>query len=259
MFSKLFPKPVANRTPPNTGGRLIYAVGDVHGRLDVLEPLIAEIAADAARSRPAHKPLLIFLGDYVDRGDASAGVIDLILRLQADNAFEVVALKGNHEEALFQFLDDPSFGPLWIEHGGGPTLASYGAPAPVGRGDAESWMRTRDAFAAALPDDHRRFLESLELIVTVGDYAFVHAGVRPGAPLERQTEHDLLWIRHDFLQANGPFEKVIVHGHTPAEAPQITPHRICVDTGVYATGVLTAVRLDADGPRFLQAGRRQAA
>ena len=259
MFSKLFAKPTVAAAPPSTGGRLIYAVGDVHGRLDVLEPLVADIAADAARAKPTHRPLLIFLGDYVDRGGASAGVIDFVQKLQKTEGFEVVALKGNHEEAMLQFLDDPGFGPLWLEHGGGPTLVSYGAPPPVGRGDAQAWIRTRDALATALPDDHRRFLDSLELIVTVGDYAFVHAGVRPGASLERQTEHDLMWIRHDFLQAPGPFEKIIVHGHTPSEAPQVTPHRIGVDTGVYATGVLTAVRLDGVGPRFLQAGRRQAA
>ena len=259
LFSKLFAKPSAVVAPPSTGGRLIYAVGDVHGRLDVLEPLLADIAADAVRTRPAHRPLLIFLGDYVDRGEASAGVVETIRKLYSNEAFEVVALKGNHEEALFQFLDDPGFGPMWMEHGGATTLASYGVQPPTGRGDPESWIRARDAFAAALPDTHRDFLASLELMVTVGDYAFVHAGVRPGSPLERQTERDLLWIRHDFINASGPFEKVIVHGHTPAETPQITPHRICVDTGVYATGVLTAVRLDEAGPQILQAGRRRAA
>jgi serine/threonine protein phosphatase 1 len=234
-------------------------VGDVHGRLDVLEPLVAEITADMLQSRPETRPLLIFLGDYVDRGPASAGVIDLILKLSADGVFEVRAMKGNHEEAMLTFLEDPTFGATWMSHGGGPTLASYGVQPPTTRTAPDAWIKAREALVDALPLEHFNFLQGLELMVTVGDYAFVHAGVRPGTPLDRQAERDLLWIRQEFMEATGPFEKIIVHGHTPAEEPQLTPHRLGVDTGAYATGVLTAVRLDGGSQRIIQARARRPA
>lgn len=260
VFARLFGKSSAKpKGPPSAGGRLIYAIGDVHGRLDLLEPLVKDIVTDMLNSKPAHPPLLVFLGDYVDRGDSSAGVVDLVLKLKSSAGFEVLALKGNHEEAMLQFLEDPDFGATWMAHGGATTLASYGVTPPATRNDADAWRKTRDAFARALPKAHLDFMENLELMITVGDYAFVHAGVRPGAALSRQAEHDLLWIRHDFLQAPGPFEKVIVHGHTPSEQPQLTAHRLGLDTGAYATGVLTAARLDDQGQRILQARARRPA
>lgn len=259
MFSRFFNRSKSSAPPPSTDGRLIYAVGDVHGRLDVLEPLIQSVAEDALAQRPAEPPLLIFLGDYVDRGAASAGVIDKILALKASRGFEVRALKGNHEEALLQFLDDPDFGATWAQHGGMTTIASYGVPPPTTRTDSEAWRAARDAFAGAIPAEHLTFLRSLELMVTVGDYAFVHAGVRPGVRFADQAERDLLWIRGEFLQSQGPFEKVIVHGHTPTEEPQITRHRLGIDTGVYATGVLTAVRLNGEGHHLIQAKAGRAA
>lgn len=262
MFAKLFNRrktPLA--APPTTGGRLVYAVGDVHGRLDVLELLIETIVSDVVALKPRLQPMLIFLGDYVDRGPESAGVVERILRLKRKPAFEVRTLKGNHEEALLQFLDDPAFGQTWADHGGLATLASYGVQPPLSRLDAGAWERAREAFDATLPPTHREFYEGLELTVEVGDYLFVHAGVRPGIPMEAQLERDLLWIRSEFLQAPGPFGKVIVHGHTPMEEPQILPHRMGLDTGAYATGVLTAVRLHATTHKVLQAriGRAAAA
>lgn len=253
LFERLFARQRATAAPPSTGGRLVYAVGDVHGRLDALEPLLRDIVQDVIASQPAQRPLLVFLGDYVDRGPDSRSVVDLVLRLRRETRFEVISLKGNHEEALLQFLDDPAFAATWMEHGGGPTLVSYGVQPPPGRTDVEAWGRTRDALAQALPDEHRRFYEELELMRIVGDYAFVHAGVRPGVPLDAQTERDLLWIRNEFIQGRGPFGKVIVHGHTPSEQPQLTPHRLGVDTGAYATGILTAVRLEGEDQRVMQA------
>jgi serine/threonine protein phosphatase 1 len=241
-----------------TDGRLVYAVGDVHGRLDVLQPLVLELARDYARTAPAERPILIFLGDYVDRGPSSAGVIDLILRLADEDLFEVRTLKGNHEEAFLTFLDDPAFGETWMGHGGAQTLSSYGILTPS-RNEPEAWIAARDALVEALPPRHAEFLLKLQLMTTVGDYAFVHAGVRPGAPLARQTAHDLMWIRYEFLDSAGPFEKVIVHGHTPSEAPQVTPWRLGIDTGAYATGILTAVRLDDAGARMIQARARRPA
>ena len=260
MFGRLLGRKSPRDVPPSTGGRLVYAIGDVHGRLDVLEPLLRDIGEDVLATRPAERPLLVFLGDYVDRGPDSRGVVDRVLAMHADGAFEVCALKGNHEEALLQFLDEPGFAATWMEHGGGPTLASYGVPPAVARTDLEAWTRVRDAFDQALPDPHRAFYQRLELLRAVGDYAFVHAGVRPGVALEDQAERDLLWIRHEFLQDRGPFGKVIVHGHTPAEEPQMLKHRLGVDTGAYATGVLTAVRLFGQEQRLIQArAQRRAA
>jgi serine/threonine protein phosphatase 1 len=239
--------------PPSTGGRLVYAVGDVHGRLDALEPLLRQIAEDFLFTRPPEPAMLVFLGDYVDRGPESKRVVDLVLGMRTHVEFEVRALKGNHEEALLLFLEDPSFGAAWMEHGGGPTLASYGVQPPAQRTDAEAWAKASDALAKALPAAHRAFYESLELMVTAGDYAFVHAGVRPGVALEDQAERDLLWIRHEFIQEPGPHPKVIVHGHTPTEEAQLTRWRLGVDTGCYATGLLTAVRLQDDDQRLIQA------
>ncbi len=258
MFARLFGKRTS-AAPPSTGGRLVYAVGDVHGRADLLSTLVRELVRDAEASAPAQPPLLVFLGDYVDRGPGAAEVVETILDLTRGSQFEVRALKGNHEEALLQFLDAAAFGVTWAEHGGSSTLASYGVQPPAARTDLEAWARARDAFDAALPPHHRDFYTGLELMVEVGGYAFVHAGVRPGVPLARQAEKDLLWIRGEFLQAPGPFGKVIVHGHTPMEAPQVTRHRLGLDTGAYATGVLTAARLDETGQKIIQARANRAA
>jgi serine/threonine protein phosphatase 1 len=257
MFLKrLFGKPPREpEPPPSTGGRVVYAVGDIHGRLDLLRLLWREVIDDAQKSgvSEAGRPLFVFLGDYVDRGPASRGVIDLILWMREDPRLEVAALKGNHEETLLRFIEDPVYGAVWVDHGGDATLASYGVTPPSADHDIDGWMAARDAFVAALPAKHTAFYRGLELMRIVGDYAFVHAGVRPGVPVERQTERDLLWIRQDFLQAPGPFGKVIVHGHTVTKEVQITPHRIGVDTGAYATGVLTAIRLEGQDQRLMQA------
>jgi serine/threonine protein phosphatase 1 len=253
LFGRLLGRKPAPAAPPSTGGRLIYAIGDVHGRLDVLVPLLRDIGQDVLAVQPAERPLLVFLGDYVDRGPASREVVDTVLGLEADGAFEVVAIKGNHEEALLQFLEDPAFGATWLDFGGGATLASYGVQPPAGRTDAEALEQARTALDAALPAAHRDFYRRLELIHVAGDYAFVHAGVRPGVALEDQAERDLLWIRQEFLNDRGPFGKVIVHGHTPIDEPQLTPHRLGIDTGAYATGVLTAVKLHGETQRVMQA------
>ncbi len=242
----------APRGRPSTGGRLVYAVGDVHGRLDLLTPLLHDIFEDALSSRPAEPPLLVMLGDYVDRGPESKGVVDLLLQMQGDARFETRTLKGNHEEALLRFLDDAAFGPTWLDNGGGATLASYGVQPPATRTDTEAWRAARDAFAEAMPTKHAAFYARLELMVEAGDYAFVHAGVRPGVGLADQSERDLLWIRQEFLQATQSFGKVIVHGHTPTEEAQLLPNRLGVDTGAYATGVLTAVRLEGEDQRLIQ-------
>jgi len=237
---------------PSTGERLVYAVGDVHGRLDLLDPLIRRIADDVLQLRPSERPMLVFVGDYVDRGLESKGVIDRLIGLRAEAAFEVRTLKGNHEEAMINFLSDAGAGAEWVEYGGGQTLVSYGVNPPKQRDNAAEWERAREEFGQRMPPSHLAFLSGLELIMVVGDYAFVHAGLRPGLSIQDQDEHDLMWIRDVFLNERRPFEKVVVHGHTPEEAPFVGERRIGIDTGAYATGVLTAVRLMGEERTILQ-------
>ena len=251
LLSKAAPKPAA---ASDTGGPLAYAIGDVHGRLDLLRRLMSAISDDRARAADDGDPLLIFLGDYVDRGDDPRGVIDLILSLKRNSGFEVHCLKGNHEEALLEFLADPATGPTWAQHGGGATLLSYGVQPPADRLSREGWEETCRAFAAALPAEHLAFYQRLELSLCVGDYMFVHAGVRHGVDLAQQSEHDMLWIRRPFLDEKRLFDKMIVHGHSPTEEPFVGTNRIGVDTGAYATGVLSAVRLCGTDRAFLSTG-----
>lgn len=236
----------------STGGRLVYAIGDIHGRNDLLVELLKDIKQDCGpRVRTGDdRAVLVFLGDYVDRGGHSRQVIEHVMALRDSGVYEVHALKGNHEEAFLRFLGEAEFGPAWAQHGGAETLTSYGVKAPTPRADDEQWVEAHASFVQAVPVSHQQFLSSLELTASFGDYLFVHAGVRPGIKLADQIEHDLLWIRGDFLKHRKRFEKRVVHGHTPATAPEILPNRICVDTGAYASGLLTAIRL-LDGQETL--------
>lgn len=261
LFRKL-PEPVPEAAAPtpvgplaSVGDRLVYAVGDIHGRLDLLNGLLAQIGADAIEARPARQPLLIFLGDYVDRGPHSRGVIDRIIDLKAEAGFEVKTLMGNHEDQMLSFLEDARHGPAWAEFGGGDTLASYGVAAPSPRAKIKDWEVAREALSAAIPTTHMTFLLSLGMSVALDDYFFAHAGVKPSIPLDDQLRRDLLWVREEFLSAPGPFGKVVVHGHTPTVKPYDGAYRIGIDTGAYATGVLTAVRLYQDTRTMLCTGR----
>jgi serine/threonine protein phosphatase 1 len=252
VLNRLFAR---SKSPPgrSTDGRLIYAVGDIHGRLDLLTDLMARLTRDAADTRPDRPPVLIFVGDYVDRGPDSRGVLNLVRRMIEDAQWEVRALLGNHEEVMLNFLEDASVGASWVEFGGAQTLAQYGIAPPAQRGDAEGWAAAQAAFTASAPAEEVAFLRRLELSATYGDYMFVHAGVRPGVALDRQVRADLLWIREAFLNEERPFRKIVVHGHTPEVKPHAGPVRIGIDTGAYATGVLTAVRLWRGEATFLQA------
>lgn len=239
--SPAIPQPLA------AGPRRIYVIGDIHGRRDLLDRMIDEIRGDLA-SHPAAHALTVTLGDYVDRGPDSRDVIDRL----AGKPFptEFIALKGNHEQMLAEFLRNPSIGEVWARNGGLETLHSYGidvGPLMRGRG----YGSAAAAFGKALPDAHRAFFASLPLSLSVGRYFFCHAGVRPGVPLTRQREHDLLWIRDEFLHARTDFGKIVVHGHTPTPSPEIRPNRINVDTGAFITGRLTCAVLGTDQPRFL--------
>lgn len=251
---------VAGRTPKRSWagtavgpaeGRLVYAVGDVHGCYDLLIGLLARLGEDAAAAT-GHTPTLILLGDYVDRGLDSARVLEALCLLRARAPFEVCLLKGNHEEALLNFLDTPADGAPWIAFGGAATLLAYGVEPPAPGDPAQAYVAARDELLRRMPAAHLRLLQTLDLMAVVGDYAFVHAGVAPGEALRRQSARDLLWIRREFLEARGPFEKVIVHGHTwEDDRPVMTPARIGVDTGAYETGVLGALRLEDEGRAWL--------
>ncbi len=231
-------------------GELLYAVGDIHGRLDLLRNLLERIAADVSARSHAGRPTLVFLGDYVDRGPDSRGVVaELMTGLP--QGFDTHFLKGNHEAILLDFLDDPWQLDHWLANGGQATMQSYGVDTEaLARQGAhpETW---RQAFAAILPESHLRFFRGLKLSVTFGDYLFVHAGVRPGVSLAAQSETDLIWIRHPFLDHAGPFGKIVVHGHTPTQIPVTRPNRIGIDTGAVFSDRLTALRLQDGSREFL--------
>ena len=244
-----------------TSGELVYAVGDIHGRYDLLKVLLSTLESDCRRFSAGRIPVIIFCGDYVDRGPDSAAVIEALIWLQQRSDLDVRLLKGNHEQAFVKFLDQPGEGRGWLEIGGLATLASYGVdpPQPEDEG-GEVLIRARDDLMAKLPASHLKLLENLELMIVVGDYAFVHAGIKPGKPLSGQQERDLLWIGEEFTAAGGPFEKVIVHGHSwRGDKAEVLAHRVGLDTGAYATGVLTAVRLDGGEVTVLSARKPGAA
>lgn len=222
---------------------MVYAIGDVHGRLDLLDILLGQVTADAAALPAGREAELILLGDYIDRGPQSAEVVGRVIDLQGKARPPVRALKGNHEAALVSFLADHRIGPAWSKYGGSETLRSYGVRAPLQQDDLDGWEAARRALDAALPPAHRDFYERLESYVVIGDYCFVHAGLRPGIAIADQDESDLIGIRHDFLGHKGSFEKKVVYGHTPTREPVVEPHRIGIDTGAYVTGVLTALKL----------------
>lgn len=244
------------QTQARVGGELVYAIGDVHGCYALMKDVLARVAADSAERARGRRPILVFLGDYVDRGPHSARVLEALVWLQRRTDLEIHFLKGNHEQALLEFLDAPERGGPWMGYGGAETLISYGVEPPAPEAAPGAYLAARDELMEVMPASHLKLLLGLETMVAIGDYAFVHAGIRPGAPLEAQAENDLLWIRRGFVDQPGPFEKVIVHGHTwLSEQPQLSEHRLGLDTGAYATGVLTAARIEDGVVEVLQVRR----
>jgi serine/threonine protein phosphatase 1 len=230
----------------------VYAIGDVHGCLDQLQRLEAEIVADAA-GLPGEK-WIVALGDYIDRGPASPGVLDHLLADPPDG-FRRFALVGNHEQLLLDFLDDPPATLDWLEWGGLFTARAYGMPDDP----QQAWRRRPRAFAATLapllPARHLEFLRSLPTCISLPGFLFVHAGIRPGLPLDAQEDEDLIWIRAPFLNGRLPAGLTVVHGHTPVDAVQFARGRIDIDTGCFVSGVLTALRVTPDGATSLLQAR----
>lgn len=235
------------RVPP---GVVVYAVGDIHGRRDLLGALHARIVADA-QSRVTTRRIIVYLGDYIDRGPDSRAVIDLV-RSDHPQGFEKVWLRGNHEDFLIRFLHDAYVGHNWLANGGGATLASYGidVAAEMATGDMKA-LQTR--LHHRISHRHRDFLEETTLSYRIGDYFFAHAGVRPGVPLDRQRAKDLMWIREEFLDATVDHGAFVVHGHTPVLEPELLANRADIDTGAVFSGRLTALALFEDEQRIIQA------
>lgn len=228
-------------------GCRVYAVGDIHGCLDPLEDLLGQIAADDA-GRGAAGTTVIILGDVIDRGPASAQVIDRLLAFR--DAFGTVrCLMGNHEEVFTRLLSgEAEVLPFFLNIGGEATLASYGLAKPRD-------MPADDVIAylnRVLPKSHRRFFDALENIITIGDYTFVHAGIRPAIPIDEQPVTALRWIREEFLQSRKDHGKFIVHGHSMDDDVVVMPNRIGIDTGAYVSGRLTAIGLESGERWFLQ-------
>jgi len=237
------------RYPAAPEGLGVYAIGDVHGRDDLLAALLEAIRLDAAGHA---NNLLVCLGDYVDRGPASAAVIERLCQFEA-RGFALVPLMGNHEHLMLKFLADPDEGGPWLANGAAATLASYGVAVGSGWPERFRYPSLRDALARNLPPHHRRFLDTLATSHAAGDYLFVHAGVRPGVPLGRQEVQDLIWIRGPFLNTTERFGRLIVHGHSIASEPELRPNRIGIDTGAYRSGRLTALAIAGDRQRLITA------
>lgn len=248
VLSSGAPRPPA-RTPP---GCVVWAIGDIHGRSDLVDRLLQGIRTDL-HARDVPRKVVVVLGDAIDRGLGSRAVMDQLANLAADPGLEVHLLRGNHEDRMLAFMADPSVGPGWCDYGGRETLASYGVAPPAMRGDMAGWTETASALRRAMPAYHHDLLASLEPSVVIGDYFFTHAGARPGVPLINQSPYDLMWIREPFLDDPALFEMVVVHGHTPAAAVHSDDRRIGVDTGAYASHILSAVRLEGDSRRSMQA------
>ena len=223
----------------------IYAVGDIHGRADLLSEITGRIDDDIRR-RPVAHTVEVYLGDYVDRGPHSKTVIDLLtVRLVANRA---VCLRGNHEAVMEGFLQDPAILQYWLPLGGMQTLASYGIEL---HDDAETALDLHRRFRDAFPRAHELFMQCLRNQFSCGDFLFVHAGIRPDVPIEQQNVNDLIWIRDEFLESTRNHERFIVHGHTPVPHPDIKHNRINIDTGAWRTGTLTCIAIEGSTILFL--------
>lgn len=245
LHSRLF----ASKGPAGPRGQRAYVVGDIHGRLDLLYSVIALIEDDI-RGRRSLPTSIVFLGDLIDRGPESAGVIEL-LRTYRPTFAKTVFLMGNHEEVMLRVLEgDAGLFAQWMKFGGAECVRSYGLqPAAIKKmppADAIAMLKT------CVPQNHVEFLASFADTISFGSYLFVHAGIRPGTSLADQAQTDLRWIREPFLADERDHGHVVVHGHTICEQVEHRPNRICIDTGAYRTGVLTALGIEGRGRWLLQ-------
>jgi serine/threonine protein phosphatase 1 len=233
--------------PPAPEGYTIYMVGDIHGRLDLLLEVEQLIDEDKATS-PSEQTAEIYLGDYIDRGPDSAGVVSrLIARGHETSAF---FLRGNHEQMLLSFMEGVDCLGGWRSVGANATLRSYGVPEELLLQSVPP-EAVRRCLREIIPAEHYNFYEQTGSYMRAGAYLAVHGGIRPGVKLEDQKTADLLGIRQDFLRYDGDFDFIVVHGHTPVQAPDFRHNRINIDTGAFATNVLTCLRIGSEGARTL--------
>lgn len=230
-------------------GLRLYAIGDIHGRFDLMAEMHARILGEIERDRP-NDWRIIYLGDYIDRGGQEAQVLDFLARTTAEES-RVQALAGNHDQGLLDFLAGKTLDNLFVNNGGDTTAASYGVSLQP---DAppDEMRQTRDSLLKAIPQAHIAFMRDLPLSFTYGDYFFCHAGIRPELPLDRQVPHDLMWIRQEFQNHLGLFPKVIIHGHTPVRRADIHANRVNLDTGAWKSGLLSAMMFEGKRKRLLE-------
>jgi len=234
-------------TPNNTK---IYAVGDIHGRFDLLCQLLDLIVYDR-QLHDNQNHLVIFLGDYIDRGCDSYRVVEELSSRTLDET-EIICLKGNHEAWLLQFLANPAIGSQWFQYGGLDTLESYGVKVSDSSHNQRDFKEIRDALILNLPKSHLKFFQSLTYFQILGNYLFVHAGIKPGVELENQKLEDFIWIRKEFTESDADHDHMVVHGHTIYDRPEIRHNRIGIDTGAYYTNTLTCLVLSGDNRYFIQ-------
>lgn len=234
-------------------GTRVYAVGDIHGRYDVLREMDELIINDYEASGAGLTPTVVYLGDYVDRGFQSRELLDHFVA-HSPIPYQKVFLLGNHDQWFLKFLEGEDVAQSWLRYGGDATLLSYGIRPNMRQDQAARMQAMHTEMVEKMPSSHKEFLTSLEYAFAFGDYFFCHAGVRPDLPLSAQQDQDLIWIREPFLSATVDYGKIIVHGHTVEEAPAMRKNRIGVDTGAYQTGNLTCVVLEENDIRFLSTG-----
>lgn len=252
MLKRLFKAVAAKQNEPDAAvpaGQRVYAIGDVHGRLDCLDALVAMIDADDAARGPADTQIIL-LGDLVDRGPDSAGVVARALELSRGTR-AIRGLKGNHEEMFLSALGGSERAMRgFTQFGGRETLLSYG----MALRDYNEYLFPEliEAAQRIVPAAHLAYLDALEDVIEIGDYVFVHAGIRPGVPIAEQKPEDLRWIRREFLEHRGDFGRVVIHGHTITPEVDLRANRIGIDTGAYDSGRLTAIGLEGSARWFLQ-------
>ncbi|MDX8439430.1 metallophosphoesterase [Mesorhizobium australafricanum] len=233
-------------------GMRLYAIGDVHGRHDLLAAMHRHIESELEYA-PASDWRIIHLGDYVDRGPDSKSVIDFLIEAKKRDPRNIM-LAGNHDIGMLEFLADAEPDGLFMNYGGVQTAQSYGVDLTRDMhwfGKAEAIARGHMALVKAVPRSHVDFLRSLTFSVTFGDFFFCHAGVRPGVPLDHQNQQDLIWIRDAFHDHSGLFSKVIVHGHTPVAEADVQANRVNVDTLAWKSGMLSALAVTGGDKRIL--------
>ncbi|TRD10803.1 serine/threonine protein phosphatase [Erythrobacter insulae] len=246
-LSKIFRSRSQIQRPAVPDGTRYYVIGDIHGRLDLYEALIDAVERDDAASIPAATQIIL-LGDLVDRGPDSAGVIERTRKWQKERNVRVLA--GNHEEMFLQSFEKPDILRHFLKHGGRETILSYGISQK--QFNAMTLEEMHAFLPQLIPQSERDYIAAFEEMIVAGDYAFVHAGIDPAVPLNAQKRSDMLWIRDRFLDHQGALEKVVVHGHTIFDKVMDCGNRIGIDTGAFRSGVLTALVLEGDSRRTIQ-------